>query len=239
MLYLFIVYMLYVVPTPVGNIKDITIRALELFQEVSLFLCEDTRTTKKLLKLHTVDYTTKDFVSLTSYTDERRRVQLCESLQKQDAVLVSEAGTPWLSDPGKVFLQECSRFGIPFTVLPGANALVPAIVSAWFPTHRFRFVGFLPQKKWKQTLLRSFLDLQEPVFFYESVHRIAKTLTMLSDIWYTWLVHITRELSKMHEQTITAPIQDILLAIQNQKIPLKGEFVVWLSPYVPHDIKNT
>lgn len=218
--------MLYVIPTPIGNSQDITLRALSLFRELNQFICEDTRTFRKLLGMYDIDYTDKKFHSLTSYTWDHQLAHYQKLFSEWDVGLVSEAWCPWLSDPGKVLIQFCVENDVEYTVLPWANALVPAIVAAWFPSHQFRFVGFIPQKKWKQTLLREIIESREAVFAYESVHRIEKTLKQLSELWFVWKVSIARELSKMFEQLVTWSLEDVLDMFQKKEIPLKGEFVV-------------
>lgn len=126
-----------------------------------------------------------------------------------------------MSDPGKQLIQRCREHSYPYTVLPGANALIPAVVAAGFPTHRFHFVGFIPHKKGRQTLLTYMISAQDPVFAYESVHRIAKTLRQLQELGYTGLVSIAREISKMYEQHITCSLMDMIDHIESGKIVLK------------------
>ncbi len=222
--------MLFVVPTPIGNIDDITLRALKIFAEHTVFICEDTRSTRKLLWLLRIDYSQKQFFSLTSHTQSHSIQKYLDMSMTQDIILVTDAGTPWLSDPGKVFIQQCAQNNVPYTVFPGANALVPAVVAAAFPTHRFRFLGFLPQKKWRQTLLREIVDSREAVFLYESVHRVQKTCMQLKELGFSWKVFLARELSKMFEQLVNGTLDDVIAQIDDGTIPMKWEFVMGFWP---------
>ena len=156
-LLLFESLMLYLIPTPVWNKDDITLRALNLFRELKIFICEDTRTFKKLLSMYEIDYSGKEFYSLTSFTDKWKLNFYVKLMQENDIWVVSEAWTPWLSDPGKSLIQLCNENNLKYTVLPWANALVPSVVSAWFDTSSFIFLWFLPQKKWRQTILNKII----------------------------------------------------------------------------------
>jgi len=229
--------MLYLVPTPIWNIEDITLRAIRLFREVEYFICEDTRTTKKLFQLLEVEYKwnwedkKKEFFSLTSFTDTGKLSYYLDLIIKYDVVLVSDAGTPGLSDPGKKMIELCNLHQLPYSVLPGANALIPAVVSAGFDTSKFVYVWFLPQKKWRQTMLKNIIEKQYgdmPVFFYESVHRIERLFSQLKDFGFEWKVCICREISKMHEQIVNGELSEVLDLFKAWKIKIKGEFVVGL-----------
>ena len=132
--------MLYFIPTPIGNKDDITVRAIKLFQSLEFFVCEDTRTTMKLMKMYDIPYKDKTFFSLTSFTSNNQLARYGDILKASDIGLVSEAGTPGLSDPGKSMIQLCNEHNIPYTVLPGANALVPAVVGAGFDTSEFIYL---------------------------------------------------------------------------------------------------
>jgi 16S rRNA (cytidine1402-2'-O)-methyltransferase len=150
-------------------------------------------------------------------------------LKVSDIGLVSEAGTPGLSDPWKSMIQLCNEYNIPYTVLPGANALVPAIVAAGFDTSEFVYLWFLPTKKGRQTKIKEILASKIPVFVYESVHRIEKFLKELDQNWFHGQISIAREVSKMFEQYFTWTVEEILSMIQSKKMLLKGEFVVWIK----------
>jgi len=218
--------MLYIIPTPIGNLQDITLRAIELLKRLEFVICEDTRSTKKLLQLLAIPYEGKQFFSLTSFSSQKQVDHYVDLIKNSEVGLVSDAGTPWLSDPGKKMVEMCHTHALPFTVLPGANALVPVVVASWFDTSQFVFVGFLPKKKGKQTLMKEMLVSDRPYFFYESVHRISKVLQELYDLWFRGKVSIGRELTKMHEQLLTDDIEKVLAALHAGQIPEKGEFVV-------------
>lgn len=221
--------MLSVIPTPLGNKDDITLRALKLFNELEIFFSEDTRTTRHLFKLYDIDARTKKFYPLTSFTHETRLGWYIELLQNNHCGLVSEAGTPGLSDPGKNLIKLCWERKVPFEVLPGANALIPAVVGSYTDTTSFTYLGFLPTKKGKETKMKEIIASKEPVFVFESVHRVEKNLLALKKLWFMGTVHIHRELSKMFEQKEYGSIDDVLEMIQKGTIPLKGEFVVGFS----------
>lgn len=221
--------MLYLIPTPIGNLQDTTLRAVDMFKKLSFLICEDTRSTKKLLQLLQIPYEDKQFYSLTSFTNPHQIEQYVALIKAQDVWLVSDAGTPGLSDPGKSMIEVCHKYTLPFTVLPGANALVPVVVASGFDTSQFVFVGFLPKKKGKQTLMKEMIASDRPYFFYESVHRISKVLQELYDLWFRGKVSIGRELTKMHEQLLTDDIEKVLALFQAGQIAEKGEFVVGVS----------
>lgn len=221
--------MLYFIPTPIWNREDITLRALRLLKELKYLFCEDTRTTMKLLQMYEIDFSDKQLSSLTSFTDHGKMNHYLNILKEQDVWIVSEAGTPWLSDPGKSLIQLCNQQNLPYAILPWANALVPAVVGAGFDTSSFIFMGFLPQKKGRQTVLKQAMESELPTFFYESVHRVEKLFSELEKLWFTGKISICRELSKMFEQQITWTLADIQELIKQKKLPIKGEFVIWLS----------
>lgn len=221
--------MLYFIPTPIWNKDDITVRAMKLLQSLEFFVCEDTRTTMKLMKMYDIPYKDKKFFSLTSFTSNNQLAHYVDILKISDIGLVSEAGTPWLSDPGKSMIQLCNEHNISYTVLPWANALIPAIVGAWFDTSEFIYLGFLPTKKGRQTKIKEILESKIPVFVYESVHRIEKFLKEISQAGFTWQLSIARELSKMFEQYFTWTVEEALEMIKTKKLPIKGEFVIGIK----------
>lgn len=222
--------MLYFIPTPIWNLEDITLRALNLFKKLDIFFCEDTRTFKNLLKKYEIDFENKKFFSITSYTNKKKLEFYTQLMKENDIWVVSEAGTPWLSDPGKELIRIAYEENIKFEVLPWANALIPAIVSACFDTSKFLYLGFLPQKKWRQTMIKKIIESEYPVFIYESVHRIEKTLNQLKENWFNWKIFIIREISKMFEQKTCGTIDEILEKIEKKQLPLKGEFVMGILP---------
>ena len=221
--------MLYFVPTPIWNKEDITLRSLRLLKEVNILICEDTRTAKKLLSMYDISITWKDFHSITSFTSPWKLKFYANLLQENDAVVVSEAWTPWLSDPWKSLVQLCNENNIQFTVLPGANALVPSIVAAGFDTTQFTFIWFLPQKKGRQTTLKDMMERESPTFFYESVHRMPKLLEELKNLNFDWQIFIAREISKVFEQFFTWSLAECEEFIKEWKIVIKWEFVVWIK----------
>ena len=221
--------MLYFVPTPIWNKEDITLRALRFLNEVNVLICEDTRTAKKLLSIYDISLQWKDFYTITSFTSQWKLEFYARLLQENDALVVSEAWTPWLSDPWKSLVQLCNQNWISFSVLPWANALVPSIVAAWFDTSEFTFIWFLPQKKWRQTVLKNILWREIPTFFYESVHRIEKLLEELKSLNFQWKIFIAREISKVFEQFFTWSLDECEEFIKSWKIIIKWEFVVWIS----------
>ncbi len=219
--------MLYFIPTPVWNKNDITLRALDLFKQLQIFLCEDTRTTKKLLNMYDIDYQDKNFHSLTSFTHPGKLNFYVDLIRDNDVGVVSESGTPWLSDPGKELVRLCRENDIKFEVLPGANALVPSVVSAFFDSSEFIFLGFLPKKKWKQTKMKFIIQSEIPVFIYESVYRVEKTLQEIKNLWFDGKVLVCREISKMFEQKVCDHIDIVLDKVKKGEIVAKWEFVIW------------
>ena len=221
---------MYLIPTPIWNKDDITLRALNLFKELKIFICEDTRTFKKLLLMYEINYSDKEFYSLTSFTDKWKLNFYVKLMQDNDIWVVSEAGTPWLSDPGKSLIQLCNENNLKYTVLPWANALVPSVVSAWFDTSSFVFLWFLPQKKWRQTILNKIISNEYwmAVFFYESVHRFEKLLSELQNLWFDWKIFVGREISKMYEQIYNWTLDDLIELVKNGNFSVKWEFVLWL-----------
>ena len=222
--------MLSFIPTPIGNTEDITLRALKLMKQLNVFFCEDTRMTKKLLQIYEIDYAEKKFYSLTSFTKPHQLSKYQDILQDTDAGVLSDAGTPWVSDPGKQLIKLCREGDVSFEILPGANALIPAVVGSYFDTSSFTFFGFLPKKKGKQTMLKYIVQSDYPVFIYESVHRVEKTLGELQAVGFEWTVCLFRELTKMFEQKEKWSIQEVLTKIENGDIKPKGEFVIGFYP---------
>ena len=221
--------MLYFIPTPIWNLEDITLRALNLFKKLDIFFCEDTRTFKNLLKKYEIDFSNKKFYSITSYTSNKKLEFYTQLMRENDIWVVSEAWTPGLSDPGKELIRIAWEENIKFEVLPGTNALIPAVISACFDTSKFVYLWFLPQKKGRQTLIKKIINSEYPVFIYESVHRIEKTLNQLKENWFDGKIFIIREISKMFEQKICWTIDEIIEKIQKKELPLKGEFVMALK----------
>ena len=221
--------MLYFIPTPIWNKEDITLRAIRLLKELTHFLCEDTRTAKKLFAMYEIDSKGKQFFALTSFTDKGKMERYKKLIAEHDVGMLSEAGTPGLSDPGKSLIQLCNEARLPYSILPGANALVPAVVGAGFDTSIFTFIGFLPQKKGRQTALKEAMRREHPTFFYESVHRIEKLVGELRELWFEGKISIAREVSKLFEQFWTGSLEELENMLRDGKMSVKGEFVVGMK----------
>ncbi len=219
--------MLYLVPTPIGNLKDITFRAVEVLQSVELILAEDTRVTKKLLTHYNIHTALQSFHIHNEHAlVERIAKKLLEGV---DIALVSDAGTPGISDPGYLLVKACHHQHLKITALPGPTAFVPALVASGLPSDRFHFEGFLPKKKGRQTRLKFLKDYPYTIILYESPFRIIKTLEQLAEVMPHREICIARELSKLHEEIITTTFTELLDG-HIQKITLKGEFVLIVGP---------
>ncbi len=218
---------LYVVPTPIGNLEDITLRALRILKEVDLVLAEDTRTSGKLIKHYEIQ------TRLQSYHqfNEHKVVEgLTQRIQSGETMaLITDAGTPAISDPGFLLVRSCVQQGLEVECLPGATAFVPALVNSGLPCDRFHFEGFLPHKKGKQSRLKAIAKMQVTVAMYESPHRILKTLTQLMEhCGPDRLVSVSRELTKVYEEQIRGSLQEVVSHLESRTI--KGEIVIVLGP---------
>ena len=214
---------LYLVPTPIGNLEDITLRAIRILKEVDTVLAEDTRTSGKLLHHLGID---KRMHSHHLHNEHKAVAHLIDRLGKGEKMaLVSDAGTPGISDPGFLLVRECLRHDIKIECLPGPTAFVPALLKSGVSAERFTFEGFLPQKKGRQTRLQQLALEERTMIFYESPHRLLKTLSQFSEYFGPERqVSVSRELTKMFEETITGPVTGVLEQF-NQKA-IKGEFVL-------------
>ncbi len=215
--------MLYIVATPIGNLEDISARALKTLSEVDYILCEDTRQTHKLLDKYNIS---GRLVSLHEHTNEQKIMGIVEDLKNgKNVAYVSDAGTPNLSDPGGKLLEFAYREGLEVSPIPGASALSALISIAPFPCSDFCFIGYFPKKKGRQTLVKELSEAKNPVFFFESPKRIHKTLQLLNVSLPSKKVLIGRELTKIFEQLIILDLSlDNVDNISN--IPEKGEFVL-------------
>ncbi len=215
--------MLYVVPTPVGNLEDITLRALRVLREVELVLAEDTRTTSVLLKHYDIHTPLR---SHHKFNEHATSASLAEQIAAgKEVALVSDAGTPGISDPGFMLVRACVEKGVEVQCLPGATAFVPALVDSGLPCDRFYFEGFLPQKKGRRTRLQLLAKAEHTVIIYESPFRLQKTLQQLADtIGKDRRASVSREISKLHEQTVRGTLQQ--LADYFGENPPKGEIVI-------------
>ena len=215
---------LYIVPTPIGNLKDITVRAIELLKEVDLILAEDTRTTSRLLKEYDISTKLKPY----HLHNEHKLTGLIvdEIIEKNKSyALVSDAGTPGISDPGFLLIRESIKKGLDVIALPGSTAFVPAVLQSGFPTDTFIFEGFLPHKKGRQKKIIEIAQETRTVVLYESPHRLLKLLNELGkNIHPERKVSISRELTKKFEETTIGTIEKLLKKYNHQKP--KGEFVV-------------
>jgi len=214
---------LYIVPSPIGNLEDITLRALHILQEASIVLSEDTRVSKKLLSHYQIQ---KTCIPYHQFNEHKQLQHFIELIQQHPSVaLLSDAGTPGISDPGYLLIRACIQENIDIECLPGATAFVPALVLSGFPCDRFYFYGFLPHKKGRQSILARLAQLKETFILYESPYRLLKTLEMLIEhCGKERKISISREISKLHEETLRAPLSEALTYFQQHTI--KGEFVL-------------
>lgn len=217
---------LYVVPTPVGNMEDMTFRAIRILKEADLILAEDTRTSGILLK----HYEIKNAMQSHHKFNEHQTVESIVNRIKggQTVALISDAGTPGISDPGFLVVRECVRNGIEVQCLPGATAFVPALVSSGLPDERFCFEGFLPQKKGRMTRLNALKEETRTMIFYESPYRLLKTLTQFAEIFGADRpVSVCREISKIHEESVRGTLQEIIAHFTETEP--RGEIVIILG----------
>jgi len=214
---------LYIVPTPIGNMEDITLRALNVLKSVDLIFCEDTRTTKNLLRHFDID---KRCIAYHIFNEHEQMNQFIRQIKEcEQAALVSDAGTPGISDPGFLLIRECIAQGIDIECLPGATAFVPAIVQSGLPCSSFYFYGFLPHKKGKESLLKRVAEMEETVIFYESPHRLIKSLEKMSEILGPDRnISISKELTKIFEYTFRGTVAEALAYFGQKEV--KGEFVM-------------
>jgi 16S rRNA (cytidine1402-2'-O)-methyltransferase len=222
---------LYIVPTPIGNLEDITFRSLRILKEVDLILAEDTRKTINLLRHFEISNRLDSFHKFNEHHKLGRFIDMLK--QGQSIALVSDAGTPSISDPGFLIVRECLSNNIEVECLPGAVALIPALVNSGFPSDRFVFEGFLPQKKGRNKRFEKLKDEERTIIFYESPHRLLKTLEQLATFFTgDHLVCVSRELTKIYEENIRGKVADILAHYTNN--PPKGEIVIVFNPVLPN-----
>jgi len=214
---------LYIVPTPIGNLKDITFRAIDVLKEVDLILAEDTRTSGKLLKHFEIS---TQMQSHHMHNEHKTVGNLVQKLKNGITIaLISDAGTPAISDPGFLLTRACIENDIEVDCLPGATAFVPALVNSGLPNDKFVFEGFLPVKKGRQTRLKLLAEETRTIIFYESPHKLIKTLTNFCEYFdEDRLVSVSRELTKLYEETIRGTAKEVLEYYTNK--PPKGEIVI-------------
>lgn len=222
------IFMLYLIPTPVGNMEDMTFRAIRLLKEADLILCEDTRTSGLLLKHF--DISGKRLMAHHKFNEHGTSAAIVERLKSGEMVcLITDAGTPGISDPGFYLVREAVEAGIEVQTLPGATAFVPALVSSGLPCDKFTFEGFLPQKKGRQTRLKELARESRTLIIYESPRRIVKTLEQMVEFFGAdRRVSCCREISKIHEESVRGTISEVLEHFKETEP--KGEFVMIVAP---------
>lgn len=217
---------LYIVPTPIGNLEDMTFRAIKVLKEVDQVLAEDTRTSAKLMKHFEIGTPMSPFHLNNEHKVVSRWVN--ELLSGKNIALISDAGTPAISDPGFLLVREAVKAGVEVMTLPGATAFVPALVNSGFPCEKFHYEGFLPHKKGRQTRIAELVQKDVTCVLYESPHRLLKTLQQLLEAaGEERLVSVSREISKLHEETVRGTIPHLIEHFENN--PIKGEFVLVLQ----------
>jgi 16S rRNA (cytidine1402-2'-O)-methyltransferase len=221
---------LYLVPTPIGNLADITLRALDVLKAVDLILAEDTRTSGKLLKHYAIDKSVQSFHNFNEHKLVGSLVKRLEAGERM--ALVSDAGTPGISDPGFLLVREALKAGVAIECLPGATAFVPALIKSGLPSDRFVFEGFLPHKKGRQGALKKLAAEERTMIFYESPHRLVKTLEQFVSVFGAARpASVSRELTKFYEETVNGTLQDLLTRFSG--VEVKGELVIVVGGYVP------
>ena len=214
---------LYIVPTPIGNLNDITLRALEILKSVDLIIAEDTRKSGILLKHYQVS---KPLKSYHKFNEHRQLGQLINHLiEGKNLALISDAGTPLVSDPGYLLVREAIDKEIPVQTLPGPTALVPALINSGLPTDKFVFEGFLPHKKGRKSRMEALVNEERTTIFYESPHRLIKTLNQLAEyLGDLRQAAVSREISKVYEETIRGSLKFLIGYYSKKKV--KGEIVI-------------
>ncbi|MDA0195058.1 MAG: 16S rRNA (cytidine(1402)-2'-O)-methyltransferase [Bacteroidetes bacterium] len=214
---------LFLVPTPIGNLGDITIRALEILKSVDHILAEDTRTSLKLLKHYDIRNPLKSF---HAFNEHRALKSIIDQLSGGSIMaLISDAGTPGISDPGFLLVRECLQNNLKVECLPGPTAFVPALIKSGLPADRFVFEGFLPHKKGRQTRLKELLEERKTMIFYESPHRLVKALEQFSENFGgDRIASVSRELTKIYEETVNDTLENLVEYFSAK--PVKGEIVI-------------
>lgn len=226
---------LYIVATPIGNMGDITLRAIETLKNVDLILCEDTRVTKNLLNKYEIKNPTMSYHAHSKLSKVDKIIELLES--GKDLALVSDAGTPGISDPGAMLVSQVREYfsnqdkkdSIQIIPIPGVTAIITALSASGLPTHEFIFLGFLPHKKGRETLFKEISESKRTVGFYESPHRIIKTLESLVKFCPNKKVCTARELTKIYEEFKTGTPEKVLEYFNTNKDKIRGEFTVIVS----------
>jgi 16S rRNA (cytidine1402-2'-O)-methyltransferase len=218
---------LYIVSTPIGNREDITLRALRILKEVDFVCCEDTRHSGHLLRHYEIEQELTSFHSHSS--DAKAEAIVKRLIEGENAALITDAGTPGISDPAWGLVTRCIAAGIRISPIPGASALLSALVGSGMPMDKFLYLGFFPLKKGRQTLFKKLIDEKRTIVFYESPKRILRTLSQLRNVLgVTTRVTVARELTKIHEEYVRGSIDEVLENLQNRPF-IKGEIVVLLK----------
>ena len=218
---------LFIVSTPIGNLADITLRSIEVLKSADLILAEDTRTSLKLLKHYNIKTAVESF---HMHNEHKKLEHIINKLKNNvEIALISDAGTPGISDPGFLLVRECVKHEVDIECLPGPTAFVPALVCSGLPTDRFSFEGFLPVKKGRTKRLKQIAEEKKTMVFYESPHRLLKTLNDFSNYFNDESsISVSRELTKLFEETFRGTIKESIKYFEKNKP--KGEFVIVLSP---------
>lgn len=219
---------LSVVATPIGNLEDITLRAIRILKEADYILCEDTRVTGKLCSHYEIVTPLRRY---DAHASEQSHENILADLHEGKRIaLVSDAGTPGVSDPGVLLVQKVRLEGIVIEAIPGPSAVTTAISIAGLTGNQFSFLGFVPQKKGRETFFKSLEIFELPVVFFESTHRIIKTLEALRENLPNTQIYIMRELTKLHEEVLVGTAAELLLTLQEESVKQKGEFVIIVDP---------
>lgn len=217
---------LYLIPTPIGNLEDITLRAIRILQEVDLILAEDTRTSGKLLKHYEIQTPMQSYHLHNEHKKTHLYLNYIE--EGKNIAVITDAGTPGISDPGYMLVKACVDKNIRVECLPGATAFVPALVISGLPSHEFLFVGFLPQKKGRQTKLKDLSEEKRTIILYESPHKIINTLEQIALFFGAdRKISLSREITKIYEETLRGEVSIILEKCKEK--PLKGEIVLLIE----------
>ncbi len=213
---------LFLVPTPIGNLEDMTFRAVRILQSVDTILAEDTRTSGKLLKHYQISTKQQRYHAFNEHQTLQSLVARLKAGEKM--ALISDAGTPAISDPGFLLVRACLAEDIPVECLPGPSALIPALVQSGLPADRFVFEGFLPHKKGRQTRLQLLSEEKRTMIFYESPHRLLKSLQQFAAFFGERQASVSRELTKLHEETVNGTLEELITYFSTSTI--KGEIVI-------------
>ncbi len=216
---------LYLVPTPIGNLDDITLRALKILSNVDIIACEDTRNTSMLLRQYSIS--NYKLESYFEHNEKQKAQYLIDKIKQGSSIaLVSDAGSPVISDPGFILVREAIKNNIKIIPLPGASAFIPALSASGLPANKFTFLGFPPQKKGRKTFISNLINYNETIILYESPHRVIRLLNELMEVYgKDKNISISRELTKLYEEIITDTIENCI-KFYEKKEKIKGEFVI-------------